>query len=94
MLSECARTGRPVVLQRLSEEAITAGARDDEDLALLRKVGLGSLAVVPVRAGPRMAGVLVFANSAGRFISDEDLAAAQCLADEAGKALARGDGDI
>jgi GAF domain-containing protein len=94
MLSECARTGRAVVLQLLSEEAITAGARDDEELALLRKVGLGSLALVPVRAGPRVVGVLAFANSAGRFISDEDLAAAQRLADEAGKALVRTDRDI
>jgi GAF domain-containing protein len=39
-------------------------------------------------------GVLAFANTAGRFISDEDLAAAQRLADEAGKALARTDRDI
>ncbi len=53
MLSECRRTGEPAVLQLLSEEAIAAGARDDEDVALLRKVGIGSLAMVPVRAGLR-----------------------------------------
>jgi GAF domain-containing protein len=91
MLSECARTGEPAILQRLSEEAIVAGARDDKDLVLLRKVGLGSLAMVPVRAGAKVVGVLSFANSVGRFISDEDLAAARRLADEAGKALARTD---
>jgi GAF domain-containing protein len=91
MLSECARTGEPAILQRLSEEAIVAGARDDKDLVLLRKVGLGSLAMVPVRAGAKVVGVLSFANSVGRFISDEDLAAARRLTDEAGKALARTD---
>jgi anti-sigma regulatory factor (Ser/Thr protein kinase) len=91
MLSECARTGEPAILQRLSEEAIVAGARDDKDLVLLRKVGLGSLAMVPVRAGAKVVGVLSFANSVGRFISDEDLVAARRLADEAGKALARTD---
>ncbi len=89
MLSECARTGEPAVLQRLSQEAIATGARDDKDLVLMRKVGLGSLAMVPVRAGARVVGVLSFANSVGRFISDDDLAAARRLADEAGKALAR-----
>jgi GAF domain-containing protein len=89
VLSECARTGAPAVLQLLSDEAIAAGARDDEDVALLRKVGLGSLGMVPVRAGPKVLGVLSFANSVGRFISDEDLAVAQRLADEAGKAVAR-----
>jgi GAF domain-containing protein/anti-sigma regulatory factor (Ser/Thr protein kinase) len=91
MLSECARTGEPAILQRLSEEAIAAGGRDDKDLVLLRKVGLGSLAMVPVRAGAKVVGVLSFANSVGRFISDEDLAAARRLTDEAGKALARTD---
>ena len=89
MLSECARTGEPSVLQLLSEEAITAGARDHEDLVLLRTVGIGSLAMVPVRAGRAVFGVLTFANNVGRFISDEDLAAARRLADEAGNALAR-----
>jgi GAF domain-containing protein len=90
MLSECARTGQPAVLQLLSDEAISAGARDDQDLVLLRRVGLGSLAMVPVRAGRRVVGVLSFANSMGRFISDDDLGAAQRLADEAGEALAPG----
>lgn len=89
MLSECARTGEPAVLQLLSEEAIAAGARDHEDLVLLRRGGIGSLAMVPVRARHTVVGVLTFANSVGRFISDEDLAAAQRLADEAGNALAR-----
>ena len=89
MLSECRRTGEPAVLQLLSEEAIAAGAWGDEDVALLRKVGIGSLAMVPVRAGPKVVGVLSFANSVGRFFSDEDLAAGQRLADEAGKVWAR-----
>jgi GAF domain-containing protein len=45
--------------------------------------------MVPVRAGRAVFGVLTFANNVGRFISDEDLAAARRLADEAGNALAR-----
>ncbi len=88
MLSECRRTGEPVVVQLLSDEAIAAGARDEEDVALLRKVGIGSLAMVPVRAGPKVVGVLSFANRVGRFFAEEDLAAGQRLADEAGMAMA------
>lgn len=89
MVSECVRTGRVAVLQRLSEEALVAAADDDEDLELLRRLAPGSVCVLPVRAGGRLAAVVTMGNDVGRFISDEDLDAAQRLVDAAGEALAR-----
>jgi GAF domain-containing protein/anti-sigma regulatory factor (Ser/Thr protein kinase) len=89
MVSECARSCRPRVLQVLSEEAITAGASDDEESRLVRKLGIGSVAVVPVQARGALVGVVSIAKDVGRFISDDDLQALQLLADQAGEALAR-----
>jgi GAF domain-containing protein len=88
MLDECVRTGERAVVQLLSEEAVVAGGRDEEDLVLLRKVGIGPIVMVPLRSEGKVAGVLSFSNNVGRFISEEDLAAAKSLADEVGNFLA------
>jgi GAF domain/Histidine kinase-like ATPase domain len=88
MLVECARTGKPSVVQLLSDEAITAGALDDEDIALLRRVSIGSIGVMAVRSGQAIVAVLSFANNAGRFITDDDMSALSRLTGAAGQSLA------
>jgi len=90
MAYECARTGEALVLQSLSEEAIVAGARDDADIALMRKLAIGSVAVVPLIGGAGVLGVVRVANSVGRFLSGADVAIVRRLADRAGATLARG----
>jgi GAF domain-containing protein len=78
-----------VVVQLVSDEAITAGAMDDEDVALIRRLALGSVGVTPVRTPAATVALLSFANSTGRFIADPDVAALEQLAAAAGTALAR-----
>ena len=68
---------------------MAAGARDDDDLALLRKLAIGSVGVSPMRSAGRLAGVVSFSNDVGRFITDEDLDAVRRLTDLAGESLGR-----
>jgi hypothetical protein len=89
MVTECARSGQPAVVQVMSHGAIAVAVPDNEDAQLLRKLAVGSLGVIPVSARGQVAAVVTMVNDAGRFISDEDLGAVQRLADEAGAALAR-----
>lgn len=89
LIFECVRTGQTSVLQMLSDDVISAGAVDDEDLALLRRASLGAVGVMPVGTEKSTLAVLSFANNVGRFISEEDLAALGHLTSTAGKALTR-----
>jgi GAF domain-containing protein len=87
IVAECAKSGKPLVVQVVPDEAILAGAHDDEDVALLRKLKIGSVAASPLFGGGRLVGVLGFGNSVGRFISRDDLDAVGLLADKAGEVL-------
>ena len=89
MIAECARTGQPLVVQSLTDEAISAGAIDEEDRALLHRVGLGAVGVMPVRQEGDVVAVLSFGNNVGRFINDSELASLEGLTATAGQALAR-----
>jgi GAF domain-containing protein/anti-sigma regulatory factor (Ser/Thr protein kinase) len=89
MVVECARTGQPAVLQFFPEEVIVASAADDDEAARFRRLAIGSAGVFPIRDNGRLLGVLSFSNGVGRFISDEDLAFVERLADQAGGTLAR-----
>lgn len=98
MLTECIRTGEPSVVQSVPDEALTAGAVDDEALKLLRTLAMGSLGVMPVRpkadggrvgpegagSGPPVFAVLSFTKDAGKFVSEQDFAAIETLCNEAG----------
>jgi hypothetical protein len=87
MVEECFRTGEPAVLQSVTDEALAAGAVDEEVLQLLREIGIGSVGVVPVRSGEAVEAVLGFANCPGKFFSEDDLAAIARAAGEAGRLL-------
>lgn len=89
MIAECVRTGQRSVVQSLSDEAISAGAIDEEDRVLLRRVGLGAVGVMPVLGEGAVVAVLSFGNSVGRFITDRELAALELLTATAGRALAQ-----
>lgn len=79
-LRRVAVTGTAALYQVVPEAMLTDAAHDDEHLALLRRMGMSSLAVVPLKAGESVVGVLALANAAGRVITVEDFALAQDLA--------------
>ena len=89
LVNECARSGRVTVLQTIPVDAVAAGTRDDEDYGLVRKLAIGSVGVLPARAGGRVVAVLSLAKDVGHFITEEDLEVARRLADDAGEAIYR-----
>ena len=82
------RTGEPELLPEITDEMLEAVAADAEHLDVLRKVGLRSGMVVPLRARGRVLGDIALASAeSGRRFSGEDLAMAQQLADRCAVAL-------
>jgi PAS domain S-box-containing protein len=67
------RTGRPEIMRDVTDEMLVSAARDQEQLRLLRAVGLRSLLVVPLKAHGRPFGAmtLVTAESMRRFDRDD-----------------------
>lgn len=64
------RDGEPIISADL-EAVIAAGARDDRQSRMLRDLGLGSVMVLPLTAGPTVIGTLNFANHADRRSFDD-----------------------
>jgi serine phosphatase RsbU (regulator of sigma subunit)/PAS domain-containing protein len=86
-LGAVARTGRPEITRDITDEMLVAGARDEEHLALLRRLGLRSTMIVPMTAGDEVVGTLSFASSTGRRFDHEDLNLAAELGRQAGVAV-------
>jgi PAS domain S-box-containing protein len=75
------RSGRPILHERLNDDALMAAARDAEQLALLRSLGPHSVMIVPLSAGGSVFGVMTFALGPGPRVYDrDDLAFAEDLA--------------
>jgi serine/threonine-protein kinase RsbW len=89
MVSNCVLSGEPSVIQTVPDEALTAGATDEEALQLLRRVAPGPVGFLPVKAGGDVVAVLSVTKDAGSFLTDDDMAALQGLSAEAGAVLAR-----
>jgi PAS domain S-box-containing protein len=81
------RTGRPELVERLSDQDIRGYARDEEHLAQLRELRLGTAMYVPLTARGRTIGVLAFLAGGGRRYSQADLTLAEDLARNAGFAV-------
>jgi hypothetical protein len=78
------RTGERQVIPEITDELLQAQAVDDEHLALLRSLDVGSAVVLPLRASDVIVGALTLATrKAGRRFGDEDVTLAQALADQA-----------
>jgi PAS domain S-box-containing protein len=75
------RTGEPEVYREISDEMLREGAQDEEQLEMLRELGMKSVMIVPMAARGRMLGVLTFVSAEmGRQFEDRDLMFAQELA--------------
>jgi PAS domain S-box-containing protein len=75
------RTGEPELWPYISDEYLADAVQDEEQLELVREIGLRSALVVPMVARGRAIGALTFVNGrSARYFSEEDLPMAQELA--------------
>jgi PAS domain S-box-containing protein len=82
------RTGKPQLLSEIPEEFWELAAQDPEQLRLLREVGFVSALILPLRVRGTVIGDLALASArSGRHYDEDDLRAAQDLADRCALAL-------
>ncbi len=82
------RTGKPELVSEIPSALLQAAARDDEHLAIIRKLQLRSYLCLPLIARGKTIGVLSFVTAeSGRRYLERDVAAAMSLADRAATAI-------
>ncbi len=82
------RDGRARLYAQIADPMLAAAARDDEHLRLARLLDIRSAMIVPIRAGDRPLGAMMFVTGGTRrAYAEPDLAFAQELATRAGVAL-------
>jgi PAS domain S-box-containing protein len=75
------RTGEPELWPYISDEFLVDAIQDEEQLELVREIGLRSALVVPMISRDKAIGALTFVNGpSGRYFSEDDLPMAQELA--------------
>ena len=75
------RTAQSALYEEITEEMIVGGARDDEHLAFLRRLGFRSAMTVPLICRDRVLGAITLVSStSGRRYTKEDLRLAEDLA--------------
>jgi PAS domain S-box-containing protein len=82
------RTGVSEIYPEVTDEMLTAGARDEEHLAMVRSLGMRSAMIVPMMARGRTLGVITFiAAETDRRYGDADLLLAEELARRAATSI-------
>ena len=81
------RTGQAELVREIDDGLLDRTVTDPERRELVRAVGLGSTAILPLQAGGRVLGALVLATDRGRALSDASLALGVDLAVRAGVAI-------
>jgi serine phosphatase RsbU (regulator of sigma subunit)/PAS domain-containing protein len=82
------RTGEPEVYAEVTDELLQESARDEQQLAMLRSIGLRSVIIAPMVARGRTFGTITFVNAeSGRRFDDRDLELAEELARRAATAV-------
>jgi PAS domain S-box-containing protein len=85
---EVARTGRTVFVREITGDMLTATITDPDQLDLVRRLGLRSVILAPLRARGRTFGTLSLANAeSGRLFQQADVQLAEELARRAGLAI-------
>ncbi|HEU4978024.1 MAG TPA: GAF domain-containing SpoIIE family protein phosphatase, partial [Solirubrobacteraceae bacterium] len=83
-----ARTGVTQFVPEITDEMLVEGIPDPEQLALVRRLGLRSIILAPLRARGRTLGVLTLANAeSGRLFGEADVQFCEELARRAGMAI-------
>jgi GAF domain-containing protein len=81
------RTGRPSIFPQLGLAELYGLARDPEHFALLRDIGFGSAAYLPLLVSGRVQGVLVLGRDTGSTLTPDDVKLAEEIASRASTAL-------
>jgi PAS domain S-box-containing protein len=85
---EVVRTGKPLFVPHITDEALVAAARDEQHLGLIRRLQLRSYIAAPLVTHGSVIGVLTLAMAdSGRHYSEQDLELACALADRAALAV-------
>jgi PAS domain S-box-containing protein len=85
---EAVRTGKSNLLTDISDEYLVKNARNKEHLALLRRLGLRSAIIAPLKADERVVGAITLVTAESeRHYDERDRAAAEDLARRAGQAI-------
>src|SRR3954452_14930232 len=83
-----ARTGVTEFIPEITDEMLMAGLSDPEQLTLVRRLGLRSIIIAPLRARGRTFGTLTLAHAeSGRNFGDSDVQLAEELGHRAGVAI-------
>ena len=87
-IHEVIRTGIPVLVPDVSEEALRAAARDEEHFRLLQSAGIQSAVMVPLRARGDVLGTMTLIGSSARHrLTQADLPLVEELAGRAATAI-------
>lgn len=87
-IHEVIRTGIPVLVPDVSEEALRAAARDEEHFQLLQSAGIQSAVIVPLRARGEVLGTMTLIGSSVRHrLTQADLPLVEELAGRAATAI-------
>ena len=82
------RTGKPELLTVVSDELLEALADDEENLRMLKALGLRSAMITPLIARGRIIGAIAFASAeSGQVFGRDDLALAEDLSTRAAAAV-------
>jgi len=87
-LAHAARTGEPDFVPVITDELLATRARNEHELALLRKIGFTGYVCVPIKRGDVVIGAITLAMSdSGRHYTESDLRLAQDVAGRAAVAI-------
>ncbi|HYT37390.1 MAG TPA: PAS domain S-box protein [Ktedonobacteraceae bacterium] len=82
------RTGKPAFNPNISDDVLVAAARDEEELALMRILGITSAMIVPLLVRGNASGAITFVTAeSGRHYTPADLSMAEELASRAALAI-------
>ncbi|HEX6133512.1 MAG TPA: ATP-binding protein [Longimicrobiales bacterium] len=75
-----ARTGELELIAHITDELLVQVAQDEDNLRILRQLGVGSLVTVPMTVRGRLIGAITYVASTGRTFTAEDVSLASDLA--------------
>lgn len=85
--SEVFRTGTSVIVTDITDESLRQFASSEEHLLALRRFGMRSYIVVPLRAGDRILGTMSFVSTRDARLDERDLYMAEEFGRRAGTAM-------
>lgn len=85
---EVIRSGTTIFYPEVTDAMLVATARSEEELTIMRKIGVSSCMMLPLRLGEKSFGAITFSyTQAGRHYTQADVDFAQSVADRASLAI-------